>query len=204
VLETGNKRIQVLDSDGTYLRQLGSFGEAEGQFFSPLNLAVDASGSVYLLEGPNGLISKFDSDGGFLWRVGPSVDPRLAPAYDLAVMKDGTILVTLEFGGPALLLDPDDGTILGSWGDESLGWSAEPVVDPAGNVILFQYGPPETPGAPAVRMFDPAGRPLGIRDLKDTPPGSERFYPTPVFAPDGYGYSFGGPKGLVRIEIARP
>jgi outer membrane protein assembly factor BamB len=206
VLDYGNKRIQVLDSDGTYLGQLGSFGEAEGQFVSPLHLEVDASGSVYLLEGPNGLISKFDSEGGFIWRVGgPSADPRLASAYDLAVMKDGTILVTLEFGGPALLLDPDDGSIVGSWGDESVGWSAEPVVDPAGNVVLFQYGPPGIQGgAPAMRMFDPEGRPLGIRDLKDTPPGPERFYPTPVFASDGYGYSFGGSQGLVRLEVALP
>jgi hypothetical protein len=206
VLDYGNKRIQVLDSDGTYLRQLGSFGEAEGQFVSPLHLAVDASGSVYLLEGPNGLISKFDSEGGFIWRVGgPSADPRLAPAYDLAVMKDGTILVTLEFGGPGLLLDPDNGSVLGSWGDESVGWSAEPDVDPAGNVFLFQYGPPGVQGgAPAMRMFDAEGRPLGIRDLNDTPPGPERFYPTPVFTPDGYGYSFGGSEGLVRIEITLP
>ena len=207
VLEMGNNRIQVLDTDGTYLRQLGSFGEAEGQFVSPIHLAVDASGSVYVLEGPNGLISKFDSEGGFVWRVGgPSADPRLASAFDLAVMKDGTILVTLEPGGPALLLDPDDGSILGTWGDESVGFSASPVVGPAGNVFLFQYGPPNIQGgSPAMRMFDPAGRPLGIRDLKDTPPGPERFFPTPVFAPDGYGYSFGGSQGgLVRIEITLP
>jgi outer membrane protein assembly factor BamB len=206
VLEMGNNRIQVLDSDGTYLRQLGSFGEAEGQFVSPLHLSVDASGSVYILEGPNGLISKFDSEGGFIWRVGgPSADPRLAGAYDLAVMHDGTILVTLELGGPALLLDPDDGSIIGSWGDESVGFSAEPVVDPTGDVILFQYGPPRIQGgAPAMRMFDPQGRPLGIRDLNDTPPGPERFYPTPVFTPDGYGYSFAGTSGLVRIETALP
>jgi outer membrane protein assembly factor BamB len=199
VVDPGNHRVQVLASDGSYLRQLGSYGSAEGQFVAPLNLAVDASGSAYVLDIANGMISKFDSDGAFDWRVGgPSGVSQLASAVDLAVMKDGTILVTLDPGGPAVLLDPDDGSVLGSWGDESVGASAEPVVDPAGNVYLFQY----VPGA--MRMFDPEGRPVGIRDIKTRTLATQQFYPAPVFAQDGYGYSFDDTQGLIRIEIALP
>jgi DNA-binding beta-propeller fold protein YncE len=199
VVDPGNHRVQILASDGSYLRQLGSYGNAEGQFIAPLNLAVDASGSAYVLDIANGMISKFDSDGAYDWRVGgPSRDPRLAGAVDLAVMKDGTILVTIDPGGPAVLLDPDDGSVVGPWGDGSIGASAEPVVDPAGNVFLFQY----VPGA--MRMFDREGRPVGIRDIKTGTPATQQFYPPPVFAEDGYGYSFDDTQGLIRIEITLP
>jgi DNA-binding beta-propeller fold protein YncE len=197
VIDGGNRRIQILEADGTYLRQLGSFGEADGQFVAPFGLTVDAEGAVYVLDGATSLISKFDPDGAFVWRVGgPKGDDRLRETlHGLAAMKDGTILVTLDPGGRAVLLDPEDGSVIGPWGDESLGWSAEPEVDPAGNVLLFQYGP-----AGAMRVFDPSGRPLGIRNV-DPDPSPQRFFPAPVVAPDGYGYSFGDTQGLVRLEI---
>ena len=95
---------------------------------------------------------------GLLPRVG---DPALRDTFDLAAMKDGTILVTHDPGGPGTRIDPADGSVLGMWGDESIGWSGEPTVDAAGNVYLFQY----VPGA--MRMFDATGHPLGARDYTD-------------------------------------
>ena len=124
---------------------------------------------------------------------------RFAPVtHGLAVMKDGTILVTFDPGGPAVLLDPDDGSVIGPWGEEALGWSAEPTVDPDGNVYLFQY----VPGA--MRMFDADGHPLGILDYEDDLPDLYHFYPPPVFTPDGHGYSFDDTQGLLRLEITSP
>ena len=142
---------------------MGAFGSAEGQFIFPFALTIDDAGAVYVIDGDNGGISKFGAGGAFAWRVGgPSGDPALRGAHDLAAMKDGTILVTFDPGGPAILLDPDDGSIIGPWGEESLGWSAQPTVDPDGNVFLFQY----VPGA--MRMFDAEGHPLGMTGFTRT------------------------------------
>jgi DNA-binding beta-propeller fold protein YncE len=200
ITDDGNRRVQVLEPDGTFVRQLGSFGSAEGQFIAPVRLTIDDAGAVYVLDGDSGMISKFGPDGAFDWRVGglPG-DPALRfGAYDLAAMKDGTVLVTFDPGGPAVLLDPDDGTVIGPWGEESLGASSEPTIDADGNVFVFQYVPT------AMRMFDADGRPLGSLDLADDAADSYRFYPTPVFTPDGYGYSFDDNKGLLRLEITLP
>jgi hypothetical protein len=191
----------VLEPDGTFVRQLGSFGEADGQFVSPFTLTVDPSGAVYVLDSDNNMISKFGQDGAFLWRVGGrSGDARLRQQlHGLAAMKDGTLLVTIDPGGvPAVLLDPDDGSVIGPWGEEPLGWSGEPTVDPDGNVFVFQYVPT------AMRMFDPSGQPLGTLDYEDDTSGAYRFFPAPVFAPDGYGYSFDDTQGLLRLEITLP
>ena len=50
-------------------------------------------------------------------------------------------------------------------------------------------------------MFDAGGHPLGTRDDTDAGSGAHHFYPTPVFAPDGYGYSFDDDGDLVRLHI---
>jgi outer membrane protein assembly factor BamB len=200
VVDTGNQRIQILEPDGTFVRQLGAFGSAEGQFIYPFALTVDDAGAVYVIDGDNNMISKFGPDGEFVWRVGgPSGDAALRPlTHGLAVMNDGAILVTFDPGGPAILLDPDDGSVFGPWGNEGLGGSAEPTVDPIGRVFVFQY----VPGA--MRMFDADGRPMGILVFEDDVPDPYRFYPTPVFTPDGYGYSFDDRHGLLRLEITAP
>jgi outer membrane protein assembly factor BamB len=199
VVDPGNHRIQVLEPGGTFVRQLGAFGSADGQIVQPFRLAVDAVGAAYAIDGDNGMISKFGADGAFAWRVGGlSGDANLRGAYDLVAMKDGTILVTLDPGGPAVLLDPADGSVIGRWGTASLGPSAEPTVDAAGNVFSFQYVDW------AMRMFDAKGHDLGILDWADDVADAYEFYPTPVFAPDGYGYSFDDTQGLLRLEITVP
>jgi outer membrane protein assembly factor BamB len=201
VVDGANHRVQVLAPDGTFVRQLGGFGSEEGQFVFPFALTIDGTGAVYILDGDNNMISKFGPDGAFLWRVGGrSGDAALrTPTHGLAVLQDGTILVTFDpVGLPAVLLDPDDGSVIGPWGEESLGGAGEPTVDPDGNVYLFQYVPW------AVRMFDPSGQPLGMLDYEDDVPDPYRFFPAPVFAPDGYGYSFDDTQGLLRLEITLP
>ena len=75
VVDDGNQRVQVLEPDGTFVRQLGAFGSADGQFIFPFALTIDDAGAVYVIDGDNGMISKFSADGAFAWRVGgPSGD----------------------------------------------------------------------------------------------------------------------------------
>jgi len=51
--------VQKFDSSGTYLGQWGSLGGGNGQFVSPLGVAVDASGNVYVADMNNHRVQKF-------------------------------------------------------------------------------------------------------------------------------------------------
>ncbi len=59
VVDQGYARIQKFDSVGTFLTTWGSQGTGEGQFNTPVGIAVDASGNVYVADANNHRIQKF-------------------------------------------------------------------------------------------------------------------------------------------------
>ena len=100
----------------------------------------------------------------------------------------------MDGGGPALLLDPDDGSVIGEWGPEDIGEAAEPAVAPDGSVWLFQYGDS------LIDVLAPDGSRLA-RYTPGTPEAATVLYPTPVVAPDGHAYSFDRDRGLVELAV---
>ncbi|MDC0158051.1 glycine-rich protein, partial [Verrucomicrobia bacterium] len=66
VAERNNRRIQVLDKNGNFLRKFGSQGTAPGQFYELKNLAVDSEGKIHAADRRR--ISVFNPDGTFLRR----------------------------------------------------------------------------------------------------------------------------------------
>ncbi|HFC12269.1 MAG TPA: hypothetical protein ENJ56_05440, partial [Anaerolineae bacterium] len=50
ITDTGNHRLQVLDTDGNYVGQVGSPGFALGEFNEPVSLALDSNGTIYVAE----------------------------------------------------------------------------------------------------------------------------------------------------------
>lgn len=201
VADAGNHRVQVFDPDGLFLRQFGTFGTGPGQFSSPNLVAVGGDGSIYVVDFGTIVISKFDPAGNVQWRVKAPFegDPnRRSPTHGVSVLADGRLAVFMEGGGAAALLDPADGRYLGDWGqglanEPLLGGSGEARLDADGNVFLFVYAPY------AQVVLSPEGSVLAAR------PGvaGTLFYPPPVFAPDGFGYSF-DPNGLVRLKVSLP
>lgn len=61
--DTGNKRVQVFDGTGKFVRQLGSAGSDKGQLDEPVGIAVGKSGNVYVADTWNQRIDVFDSNG---------------------------------------------------------------------------------------------------------------------------------------------
>jgi hypothetical protein len=62
----GKDRIQKFDSNGTFIKEWGTTGEANGEFNHPMAIAIDPSGYVYVADSYNNRIQKFDSNGTFI------------------------------------------------------------------------------------------------------------------------------------------
>lgn len=63
VTDTGNKRVQVFDANGRFLRAIGGEGSAPGQFREPVGLAIDGQGNLYVADTWNQRVQKLDNAG---------------------------------------------------------------------------------------------------------------------------------------------
>jgi len=73
VADTWNHRIQVFDSDGTFLTKWGTYGQtdaAAGLLYGPRDLAIDDQGRVFVTDTGNKRVVVYDESGEFLGQVG--------------------------------------------------------------------------------------------------------------------------------------
>jgi DNA-binding beta-propeller fold protein YncE len=63
VSDTGNKRVQVFDANGAFLRQWGGAGTAPGQLDEPVGLAVGPGSLIYVADTWNRRIQALSPDG---------------------------------------------------------------------------------------------------------------------------------------------
>jgi len=70
VVEVINTRVKVLDPDGGYITNIGSFGVEPGRFYRPKGVAIDPAGRVLVSDSYLGVVQVFDSQGRFLSVLG--------------------------------------------------------------------------------------------------------------------------------------
>ena len=63
VADTGNKRVQVFDADGNFLREFGGWGTGPGQLDEPVGIAVSPDGTVAVADTWNLRVQLFDEQG---------------------------------------------------------------------------------------------------------------------------------------------
>ncbi len=121
VTDTGNKRVQVFDAEGAFLRQWGGGGVIEGYLDEPVGIAVGPDGSIYVADTWNQRVQVFDAAGNFLrqwpiagWDAGLSEEKPY-----LAVDGQGYVYVT-DPGHYRVLVFDSWGTYVLSFGQYGL------------------------------------------------------------------------------------
>ena len=72
VVDVGNARVQVYDTQGAYGRAYGGYGTKPGQLLQPSSIAADDTGRTYVADPTAGFVHVFGSKGKFLGRFHPS------------------------------------------------------------------------------------------------------------------------------------
>jgi eukaryotic-like serine/threonine-protein kinase len=193
VADGSNHRVQVFSPDGEFLSQFGSFGTEPGQFGAIEEIVIAPDGSVYVRDG---YVSKFTAEGKFIWRT--------HYLFGIAVRPDGMVLGTDEGGHDIQMLDPETGADAGtlSWPIEDYSFSLLEF-DPDGSLYAWSYHR----GAQVV--LDPSGELLaavwpevGVR-LEKRITWGDKWWPSPVFLPDGRAFTF-GKAGLLELRVTLP
>jgi hypothetical protein len=155
----------VFSSTGRFIRSIGSFGVNTGQFQSPLAVAADASGDVYVADDQEERVSKFSPSGHFEWSVGGpgTADAALAGHFDtlsidahdrvVAAVDDSHTIVYIDAKGNKVDSFGVGGYFLNQWGP------CGAALTPTGNILVEScpgpgIGPPRSPYL-ATLLFDP-------------------------------------------------
>ncbi len=137
VADTGNKRIMVYNSEGVFIRQIGSGGALGGQLDEPVGLAFGTDGKLYVADTWNQRIQVFTPEGIFVrqWSVAAWFGQSNERPY-LAVDAEDNIYVTDPDAGRVIVFD-GFGNYLYSFGDLStIGLAGGVAVDNMGHLYL--------------------------------------------------------------------
>ena len=70
VVDVINTRVQVLNSEGSFIAEIGRWGVEKGEFFRPKGVAIDKNNRVYVSDSYMGVIQIFESTGEFYAALG--------------------------------------------------------------------------------------------------------------------------------------
>jgi NHL repeat len=193
VADTGHARIVQFDKDRTPIRAWGTFGTDPGQFTSPMIVATDPAGHVYVIDERRNDIQEFGPDGTYLRTVATGMGPYLAldAAGDVYAVDEAT--VTLYKYPPA------GGRIAVADLHNVITFATGIVIAPSGDIYLAS----STSGGSDfdyehVVQLDPSGKlvhlwPVGGEAMVLDPKG-DRLYVT------GYDRTY----GVTAVAIPKP
>ena len=130
VADTGNARVKVLTDQGAFLEKWGTPGTGPGEYSSPMGVAVDGAGTVFVADSGNGRVQKTnawtnamtDLSGNFLGQFGRTGKGagELDQPTDLALDREGNLYV-VDSGNDRVQKFTRDGKVLASWGASGSG-----------------------------------------------------------------------------------
>lgn len=149
VADSKNNRIQQFDINGNFIRVIGKFGNASGEFNLPTTIEQDSKGNFFVNERGNERIQKFDSEWNpmLMWGSKGAGDYQFCHMEHIALDKFDNVYVTDPQSDPGCSMQPrvliynDEGKFLtkfGSYGSGS-GQFRDPehlAIDSDGNIYI--------------------------------------------------------------------
>jgi streptogramin lyase len=115
VVDSGNDRVQKLNSKGEYVSKFGSSGTGDGQFSEPWGIAIDPEGDIWVADRKAKRIQQFNSKGEYVSKFSVSDGAPLGIAFD----SKGNIWVV---GGANTVRQYNQaGTLLTQFGSQGTG-----------------------------------------------------------------------------------
>lgn len=200
VADTHYHRIVVFDSIGTVIKKFGRFGEGDGEFIYPTDVAFDKEGRIFVSEyGGNDRISVFDKDGTFQFCFGepgnghgqfsrPSaicIDPLNEYLYIADACNHRIAVYTLN--GKLVRYLGDIGSEPGC-----LRYPYDLALSDKGHIVICEYGNNR------IQVFDCQGRSRGMYGQAGRNPG-ELAYPWGVAIDRNYAYIVDAGNNRVQV-----
>ena len=148
VSDSGNHRVQVFSSDGTYLRSFGEEGNRQGQFQTPSGIAFGTNDNIIVGESGNQFIQIFNGEGKYLSHFFSNSSSTTPPG--LSVDSDGNIIVTDCQNKLIKILSPG-GRLLRTIGGDRLTFPIHCIQKNNIFVVLDR-------GDHGIKMFDKEGK----------------------------------------------
>ena len=95
VADCNNHRVQVFDSNGTFLRSFGHQGENAGEFIYPNGIAIDKDKKIFVADMGNNRVQIFSWEGRHLGSFGGkgSLDSQLSDPWGLSLDSNCNVIV---------------------------------------------------------------------------------------------------------------
>jgi DNA-binding beta-propeller fold protein YncE len=209
VTDSGNGRVEVFSSQGTFIRQVGSLGIQDGQFLLPYDLAVDQQSDLFAVDQDSSTITKFSPAGKFLWQIGGAMspDPELSQTeFHLAGVDAHGRLVAAATDAHAVVSIDGSGHKVDSFPVTGFPPGLGPCstsVDAAGDTFALSCGyTGESGGQTAAPdrselVFDRTHRLVGA--WYQSP-----FQVSPRFGPNGEAFAVADDGSLLKLKVALP
>lgn len=95
VVDTGNFRVQVFDSEGNLIRTYGQIGDLPGTFTRPKGIAIDSEDHIYIVDSAFQNVQIWDKDWQFLMAFGDAgIEPgKFSLPAGIAIDREDRIYV---------------------------------------------------------------------------------------------------------------
>ena len=129
VADQFNHRVQVFDSNGTFLRFFGHKGENAGEFHRPFGIAINKNRHIVVSDCYNHRVQIFNSEGKHLNSFGGqgSLDSQLLNPFGLSLDSTGNIIVSDTGNKLIKIFTPDGRFVMKIGGQGSFSYPAHCV-----------------------------------------------------------------------------
>ena len=119
VADCGNHRVQVFDSNGTFLRSFGHKGENAGEFIYPNGIAIDNDKNVFVADMGNHRVQILSWEGRHLGSFGGKgcLDSQLSYPWGLSLDSTGNVIVA-DAGNKLIKIFTPDGKFVMKIGEQ--------------------------------------------------------------------------------------